>query len=325
MRKRRILFAATGLTAFALVAGAMIRPHDLAAWSLLDPAGNTVECKTKGLDYGNVTNLEFFRHVCTNTGIPYSGLPRYRLTDGNVAQLSFDQDLQVGLRKLMEKTGTPYAVFVAIEPKTGRVLANVSYSTLTPSWEPLASFYAYPMASLFKVITAAAAFESGNVTAESALFFRGGSCSESPSRWGKAGRSRDAGMPLADAMAHSVNPAFGRLAADRLGPAALVATAQQFGFGSYPFGGDFIASGKIHNPATDAELMRMAAGLDHSVRTSPFHVAMLFAAIANGGVMPAPSFVDAVTDPAGQNLYSLKPSPLLKVASPAAANELIRA
>jgi len=132
-------------------------------------------------------------------------------------------------------------------------------------------------------------------------------------------------MPLADAMAHSVNPAFGRLAADRLGPAALVATAQQFGFGSYPFGGDFIASGKIHNPATDAELMRMAAGLDHSVRTSPFHVAMLFAAIANGGVMPAPSFVDAVTDPAGQNLYSLKPSPLMKVASPAAANELIRA
>jgi len=271
-----------------------------------------------------MSGIELFRHVCTATGIPSSGVAEYRLSDGNVARLSFDQDLQSGLRKYMEKSRVPYAVFVAVEPKTGRVLANVSYSSLMPSWEPLASFYAYPMASLFKIVTAAAAFESGKVTAETLLPFRGGPCSESPNRWGKTGKSRDAGMLLCDAMARSVNPAFGRLAADRLGKPLLVATAQHFGFGAYPFGGDFIASGKIPSTSTDGELMRMAAGLDQKVRISPFHVAMLFAAIGNGGVMPAPSFVDAVNDPAGRNLYTLAAAPLTAIISPAVAGELIR-
>ncbi|HEY3307207.1 MAG TPA: penicillin-binding transpeptidase domain-containing protein [Desulfuromonadaceae bacterium] len=274
--------------------------------------------------YASVTSLDFFRYVSTNTGIPASRSLDYLLSDGNVARLSLDQDLQLHLYNFLEKKKVPYAIFVAVEPRTGRILANVSYSAASSSWGSRASFNPYPMASLFKIVTAAAAFESGKFNSTTSLSFRGASCSESPSSWGKPGRSRDARMQLNDAMAHSVNPAFGRLAGDRLGGPLLFATAQRFGLGANLFGSDLIHSGKISLPSTNGELMRMAAGLDHSVRTSPFHVAMMLAAIGNGGVMPVPSFVDAVDDRQGNNLYSFRAAPLATITSPAVAEELVR-
>ncbi|BCS54024.1 penicillin-binding transpeptidase domain-containing protein [Geobacter sp. SVR] len=275
-------------------------------------------------DYSAATGLGLFRQICTTTAIPTSSSSAYQLSDGNLAHLSLDRSLQTGVRAFLERKKVPYAVFVAIEPKTGRVLANVSYSAQDHGWEPRAAFTAYPMASLFKLITAAAAFESGAATAQTSLHFRGAPCSESPGLWGKPGRSRDASMPLSNAMAHSVNPAFGRLAGDKLGKPLLVNTAQRFGLGCDIYGSREIASGTLTSPDTIGELMRMAAGLDHGVRTSPFHAAMLLAAIANGGVMPVPSFVDAVADPAGTHLYSFRAAPLATVTSPAAAGELIR-
>lgn len=317
--RRKIISAALTLSLLSAL-GHSIMPGNSDAGHNTAPAAVV----HKPVDYATITCLDLFRHVCTTTAIPSSGVPEYRLDDGNMAQLSLDPNLQEGLRKFMEKCRLPYGVFVAVEPKTGRILANISYSSRMPSWEPLASFYDYPMASLFKVVTAAAAFEAGKATAETSLPFRGGATSESPTRWGKPG-GRNSGMPLYSAMAHSVNPAFGRLASDRVGTPLLVETAQHFGFGAYPFGGDFIASSKIPSPVTNSELMRMAAGLDHNVRISPFHVAMMFAALGNNGVMPAPSFVDAVHDAAGHNLYTLQSRPLLTIASPKVAGELLRA
>lgn len=275
-------------------------------------------------DFSNFTSLKLLGQLSSPAGIPSVGINEYSLRDGNVARLSLDQSLQLELRKFLEKSKVPYAVFVAVEPKTGRILANISYSSESPSWELTGSVSVYPMASLFKIVTAAAAFESGMATAETSLSFRGGYCSESPRAWGNTRRRRDVQMPLSDAMAHSVNPAFGRLANDRLGKRLLLTTAQQFGLGTNLFGTDFIASGEISSPSTDGELMRMAAGLDHGVRISPFHVAMLFAALGNGGVMPTPSYVDAVDSPAGTNLYNFQAVPLITLTSPAVADELIR-
>lgn len=296
-----------------------------ASYPAPEQSGGVATANAASSDYSAFTRLEFFRHVCTSTGMPHSSTAEYRLGDGSVARLSLDQDLQAGLMKFMEKRKIPYAVFVAVEPKTGRVLANVSYSSVSPEWAANAAFNVYPMASLFKIVTAAAAFEYGGVTANTLLHFRGGSCSESPGAWGKRGRTRDASMPLCEAMAHSVNPAFGRLARDLLDKPHLVATAQQFGLGTNLFGSDFIATGRITSPSTGFELMKMAAGLDHGVRISPFQVAMLFAAIGNNGVMPVPSFVDDVDDPAGKFLYNFKEAPLITITSPAVAGELIRA
>lgn len=319
---RKKLTVSIILIVVACLAGALYHARSLAVGLF---GSSPAEAKPQLFKYSSLSSLDLFRHVCTATPVPSATGNRFLLQDGNVAQLSLHQDLQNGVRAFMEKSRIPYAVFVAIEPKTGRVLANVSYSSLAPDWEARASFAGYPMASLFKVITAAAAIESGKANALTPLHFRGGASSESPSRWGKPGRSGDTTLSLCNAMALSVNPAFGRLADECLNMPMLTATARQFGFGTDPYGGNFIASNDLPTPATNGELMRMAAGLDHKLRVSPFHTAMIFAALANKGTMPVPSFVDSISEPGGKQLYRLQPASLAAVATPYAANELIRA
>lgn len=274
--------------------------------------------------YASVTSLDLFRYLCTTAGFNGSETT-LALPDGNVAKLSLRQDLQKGLETVMEKSKVPYAVFVAIEPKTGRVLAAVSHSTVSPEWQKRAIFGDYPMASLFKVVTAAAAFQSGKATAATPIRFRGRPSSESPSGWGKPGSGGDMSLPLCNAMAHSINPAFGRLAEDCLDMAGLSATAKQFGFGTPLFGGNFMTAADLPTPSTNGELMRMAAGLDHRVKISPFQVAMIFAALGNRGIMPVPSVVDAVQTPESKDLYRSKAVPLYAMTTPHVAGELIRA
>src|SRR4051812_37248105 len=81
------------------------------------------------------------------------------LPDGGSVVFSIDPDLQERVRKVMVDNGVPYGAFVAIEPKTGRILAMEAYSAIDPRWNDRACFGLYPMASLFKMVTAAAAFE----------------------------------------------------------------------------------------------------------------------------------------------------------------------
>ncbi|WP_243373458.1 penicillin-binding transpeptidase domain-containing protein [Geotalea sp. SG265] len=316
-----------------IIATTVIVAIGITAWLFLpgSPIGKHIFVRTKPparpqlFRYASLTSLDLFRYLCTTSGLRPSPGGDLLLQDGNMAHLSLQRNLQEEVRAFMEKRKVPYAVFVAIEPKTGRVLASVAHSSLSPEWENRAPFSGYPMASLFKVVTAAAAFQTGKANALTPIHFRGGATSESPSRWGRPGRGGDAAIPLCNAMAHSVNPAFGRLAEDCLDPATLSATARQFGFGTYPFGGNFIAMAELPTPTTDGELMRMAAGLDHKVRISPFQVAMIFAALGNGGTMPTPSLVDAIQGPGGKELYRMKPAPLAAMTSPHVAAELLRA
>lgn len=320
MMRKTVLYA-------IIIAGVCISG---AVFLTASPTGNrlfgkdSAPAKPQLFRYASLAGLDLFRYVCTTAGLPPSSGGDLLLQDGNIARLSLHGDLQAGLRAVMEKSRVPYAVFIAIEPKTGRVLASVSHSSLSTEWENRAPFTGYPMASLFKVVTAAAAFESGKANALTPLHFRGRASSESPSRWGKPGRGGDTTLPLCNAMARSVNPAFGRLAEECLDMSMLASTAKQFGFGTAPFGGNFIATEELPTPSTSGELMRMAAGLDYRIKISPFHVAMIFAALGNGGTMPVPSFVDTIHKPGGKEIYQMKPSPLFTMTSPHVAGELIR-
>jgi cell division protein FtsI/penicillin-binding protein 2 len=322
MTTRKKLISATVVIAALSLAVCLFQPNGPVGKHLFRKSAPQ---KPQFFRYGSVTSLNLFRYACTTAGCAPTAGNSLLLPDGNRAQLSLRQDLQQGVKAVMEKAKLPYGVFVAIEPKTGRILAAVSHSTMSKEWENRAPFSSYPMASLFKVVTAAAAFQTGKANALTPLHFRGGATSESPSRWGKPGRGGDAAIPLCNAMAHSVNPAFGRLAEDCLDASTLASTAREFGFGTYPFGGNFVAMAELPTPATNGELMRLAAGLDHKVRISPFQVAMIFAALGNGGTMPVPSLVDAIREPGGKQLYQMKPSPLAAMTSPHVATELIRA
>lgn len=240
---------------------------------------------------------------------------------GDQAFLTIQPRLQSALKTYLAKAGEAYAVVVVVAPSTGRILALLATSEISQKWVPLGPWLTYPPASLFKIVSAAAAFETGGAGPDTQVPLLARTCSDTPAKWGKPS-SPGPGITVRQAMARSANPVFGRLASDYVGPEKLTETASRLGFERYLFGTDQVARSRLPSFQTTGELMRAAAGLNPELRTSPFHMAMIMAAIANGGVMMKPRLVDRVISASGQQLEEFSPEPLESVVSRETARQL---
>lgn len=214
---------------------------------------------------------------------------------------------------------------VALRPATGEILAMVS----TPSYDPnrLAShdgevqqqawneFTAeengvplrnravsstYPPGSTFKLITAAAALESGAATPDTPLTTAPSLTLEDTATDLKnfAGNSCGGGetATLTEALARSCNTAFAQLAA-MTGEQALREEAEQFGIGqpdlSVPIA---VAPSTIGDIPDTAALQQSAIG-QRDVALTPLRNAVITATIANGGVRMEPRMIRNVLAP----------------------------
>ena len=77
-------------------------------------------------------------------------------------------------------------------------------------------------------------------------------------------------------------------------------------------------------PRNDLERSRMAAGFWHS-KLTPLHGALIAAAVAKDGQIPAPRFVDALRGPNGKLVEAPVRPPMSQAMSPHAATQLRRA
>lgn len=253
---------------------------------------------------------------------PLGGKYSAPLPQGGQVIYSIDEEVQRKVEKLFTDYKVPYGLFVAIEPKTGRILATVSHSANRPEWEMGANCQLYPMASLFKIVTATAALEEKKVGPDTPFAFNGKLTSESPKYWRvRPGRGNQQ-MPLSLAMGKSVNPVYGRLAGEVVGRDPLLLYAGKYGFNQPMLPGSPIAASTAPAPGTVDELMRMGAGLNREVKVSPFHAAAIMATVANGGVMMAPSLASEIRDAKGNVVFSQKPMPLRTVMTPQTASDL---
>ncbi|WP_129127274.1 penicillin-binding transpeptidase domain-containing protein [Geomonas oryzae] len=244
------------------------------------------------------------------------------LPQGGEVIYSIDAEVQQKVAKLFADYKVPYGLFVAMDPKTGRILAAVSHSASRPGWEKDANYHLYPMASLFKIVTATAALEEKKVGPQTPFAFNGKLTSESPKYWRvKPGRGNQT-MPLSLAMGKSVNPVYGRLAGEVVGRDPLLLYAGRYGFNQPMFPSSPIAASTAPAPGTIDELMRMGAGLNREVKISPFHAAAIMASVANGGVMMAPSLASEIRDAKGSVVFTQKPQPLRTVMTPQTAQSL---
>ena len=243
------------------------------------------------------------------------------LAQGGTVVYAINEPLQRKVEKVFRDYKVPYGVFVAIEPKTGRILATVSHSSIDPNWANGACYNLYPLASLFKIITATAALEEKKVTADTPFAFNGRLTSENPKYWRVRARGNQE-MPLDLAMGKSVNPVFGRLAGEVVGRDPLLLYAQRYGFNENLFPGSPVLPSTAPPPGTVDELMRMGAGLNHGVKGSPYHAAAIMATVANNGVMMAPSLAKEIRDAKGQVVYTQQPQALRTVFTPQTAASL---
>ncbi len=244
------------------------------------------------------------------------------LPDGGSVLYGIDQDLQERMNKLFRENRVPYALFIAMEPKSGRILAMTGYSELEPEWGKRCFNQLYPMASLFKIITATAALEQKKVTPETLFAYRGRLTSENPSFWTVKPGRRNQEMTLAMAMGKSVNPVYGRLASDVVGKDAIMTYLERFGFNQDIFPGTAVPPSQATIPQNDRELMLMGAGLCREVKVSPLHAATIMAAIANGGTMLTPALAREVKNGKGEIVFAHNTAQLRNLVAPETTGQL---
>ncbi len=248
-----------------------------------------------------------------------------RTVEGELLHYTIRGDLQKRVHDFLTKHQVPYGVFVAIEPSTGRILAMTAHSSVDPAWSKNASFDLYPMASLFKIITASAALESRRITPETVIEFRGNATSENPRYWeASPKKGRNNRTDVTYAMGKSINPVYGRLASDIAGKASVMESVNRFGFNQPLLPGTSAKESTAAEPQSSHGLMLMGAGLDHEVKISPLHAAVMMAAIANGGKMMAPGLTDRITDRKGTDKEVFTPREIRSLVTPETATSLTR-
>lgn len=262
-------------------------------------------------------------------------------------ELTIDPVVQAAAAKAL--SGRRGAV-VALDPKTGAVLAMASSPTYDPNtistqdadasekaWKALTSDPSgpminraiagdlYPAGSTFKVITAAAALSSGRYDESSKV--TGVAQLPMPQTSVKLvndwrGDCGGATTTLTKALAISCNTAFGQLGMD-LGAATLKEQAAKFGFGA-----DLRIPLKVTpsttGPIADKPAEAFTAIGQQDVRVSPLQMAMVAAAIANRGTVMTPYLVKQTRGSSMDILDQTKPSAFSQAVSPEVAAALTR-
>jgi penicillin-binding protein A len=234
-------------------------------------------------------------------------------------ETSLNPQLQSQLLKRMDRRHCRYIAVVAMEPATGRLLAMAGFDKDNPASANPCIETRFPAASIFKIVTAAAAVEKLGFRPGSSLSFNGGKHTLYKSQLKDQQNRYTRYITLRDAFAQSVNPVFGKLGARTLGKDALRQYAEAFGF-NRPI--DFeipLAPSTVSFSEEPYQWAEIASGFNRQTIISPLHGALLAATLLNGGQMVAPTVVDRISDASGRTLYHRQHQPLSRAISPAAS------
>jgi peptidoglycan glycosyltransferase len=244
---------------------------------------------------------------------------------------------------------------VALDPTTGKVLVWASQPTYDPNLveghfnqisrvsapctpaAPLLDRVSQGLfipGSTFKVVTAAAALDSGRVKPTTTFTDRG-YCIE----YGKkvlnfadqSGPEVFGTVTFAESLQHSINAVFCQIGKE-LGARAVLDQAKDFGFYEKPpveLPSDEITpsglyrNGKLYDPndPNAVDPGRLAFGQERLLAT-PLQMALVAAGVANGGTIMRPTLVDRVVAPDGKVIQRTDPDTWKEAMKPQTAAEL---
>jgi cell division protein FtsI/penicillin-binding protein 2 len=186
--------------------------------------------------------------------------------------------------------------FVVIKPDTGEITGMKGYNSVPDKNISPCTKTLYPAASIFKIITAAAAIESQGYSPEQRLFFNGGKytlykrqLSQNKSRYTNY-------LRLRDAFAQSVNPVFGKLGYYDLKKDKLLKYSDNFCFNSDIPSDIFVKSSILEISDSNYNWAEIACGFNNTTKISVLHAAMINAAVINGGTLATPYLIKKIVD-----------------------------
>ncbi|MGK5088011.1 penicillin-binding transpeptidase domain-containing protein [Bdellovibrionota bacterium FG-2] len=238
-------------------------------------------------------------------------------------QYSFDPKLQTSLEGLLRSYSPDYGALVVLDANTGRVLSMVSSTQHKEFQGNLALQATFPSASIFKVVTAAAAIEHQKFSAETMIpfngrnhtLYRGNILKNQITRWTRY-------TSLKTAFAKSINTVFGKIGAYDVGHQELQLYADRFGF-NHRISSDLpVETGRAVIPQDAWGMAEAASGYTRANTMSPLQGALMAAAIVNEGVMMEPYIVQSVSTMEGESLYVAEPEVALTSVDPKTAAEM---
>ncbi len=240
---------------------------------------------------------------------------------------------------------------IVTEPSTGRILAMVTKPTYDPNslsvhdgtqvqttYDGLLADPSDPLfnratggdlnppGSTFKLVVTAAALESGRYTPEStfpnpaSLTLPGTDAVVRNSGGGTCGGGSE--VTLADALRLSCNIPMAELGME-LGDAAIREQAEKFGF-NFDFEIPTATEASTYPRVLDEPQTALSAFGQGDVRATPMQMAMVSAAIANGGIVMDPEIVDAVIAPDFSPLQEFEASEFGRAISEETANTMVQ-
>ncbi len=238
----------------------------------------------------------------------------------NVVFYSLEPQLQEFVKRTIRTAAAPHAAIVVMNPHTGAILAIAGKSNSIKNIEYHSEF---PAASLFKIVTAAAAIEESGISKDTRVAFRGGTYTLNKWNYLPNPRKDRRLMPVGEAMGRSCNPVFGHIALKHLDGSILARYAHRFGFNQEIGLESPLERSHANIPhSSKYQLSRTAAGFG-DVTISPIHAAALVSGIANGGLLPRPYFVDRIATAEGATIVKTEPEFLQRIVQPQTAESLL--
>ncbi|KMY68246.1 hypothetical protein AAU61_00570 [Desulfocarbo indianensis] len=215
---------------------------------------------------------------------------------------AIDPQMQRRAEELLASNRDRRAALVVLEADTGRVLALAGINRRRK--DPGVGLRAdAPAASLFKVVTAAAALEEVSLDPSTRLTFVGRPHTLFRYQLNERTRRRGRVVTLSKSFAESNNPIFARLGVHKIGGDLLVWYARALGFDRrLPFELPLAVS-KLPEPADDFQLGELACGYHRHTTMSPVHAALMVSVFINGGRFVEPFAVNKVTGAGEEVLY----------------------
>jgi penicillin-binding protein 2 len=250
---------------------------------------------------------------------------------------TFDREFQ---QKVQDILGQRLGAIAVLEANTGRVLALATYPRFDPNpfaagistnqWSALqgdarrplvnrATQGTYPAGSVFKIVTMAAGMEDGGLTANSSFLCRGTWTGLGP-QWPKTcwARYGHGNIPLSRALTVSCDITFYQvgLMLNGVGQDVLPGYARAFGFGA-PTGIEVEEdSGLVPDPAwkiqnkgegwAPGDSVNLAIG-QAELQVTPLQVAVMLAAVGNGGTLYRPQVVEMIASDPGNPDWLFEP------------------
>lgn len=240
-------------------------------------------------------------------------------TVGLTIDLEVQKVIERELSQAMTKYNAEQALAIAMNPKTGEILALSSYPTYDPSKfeEVESSIYnrnlpvwmTYEPGSTFKIITLSAAVEENVVDLEKDTYFDKGYTMVEGVRlrcWKRDGHGEETFLQVVE---NSCNPGFIELG-QRVGADKLMKYIKNFGFGKTT--GSNIAgeaSGILFSEEAFGPVEHATTSFGQGISVTPIQQVQAVAAAVNGGKLFTPYVVSKVYNPeSGEVVIEKKPN-----------------